>query len=63
MSYAADVPQASTARFQVLEYAVKEFPAVFGAVEIYTLVTQSIEAVNTGEQSPEEALAIAQERA
>ena len=62
MSYAADVPQASTARFQ-LEYAVKEFPAVFGAVEIYTLVTQSIEAVNTGEQSPEEALAIAQERA
>ena len=62
MSYAAEVPQASTARFQ-LEYAVKEFPATYGGQEIQVITTQAIEAVNTGEQSPEDALAVAQERA
>ncbi len=62
MSYAEDVPQASTARFQ-LEYAVKEFPATYGGQEIQVITTQAIEAVNTGELSPEDALAVAQERA
>jgi len=62
MSYAAEVPQASTARYQ-LEYAVKEFPATYGGQEIQVITTQAIEAVNTGEQSPADALAVAQERA
>ncbi len=62
MSYAAEVPQASTARFQ-LEFAVKEFPATYGGQEIQVITTQAIEAVNTGEQSPEDALATAQHRA
>ena len=61
-SYAEEVPQASTAREQ-LPYAVKEFPATFGGQEIQVITTQAIEAVNTGELTPEEALAIAQERA
>lgn len=61
-SYAEEVPQASTAR-QQLPYAVKEFPATFGGQEIQVITTQAIEAVNTGEQTPAEALAIAQERA
>lgn len=61
-SYAEEVPQASTAR-QQLPYAVKEFPATFGGQEIQVITTQAIEAVNTGELTPEEALAIAQERA
>lgn len=61
-SYAEEVPQASTARMQ-LPYAVKEFPATFGGQEIQVITTQAIEAVNTGELTPEEALAIAQERA
>ena len=62
MSYAAEVPQASTARYQ-LEFAVKEFPATYGGQEIQVITTQAIEAVNTGELSPEEAAAVAQERA
>ena len=62
MSYAAEVPQASTARYQ-LEFAVKEFPATYGGQEIQVITTQAIEAVNTGEQSPEDALATAQQRA
>ena len=61
MSYAADVPQASTARLQ-LEYAVKEFPATLAGPEMATITTQAVEAVYTGEQSPEEALQIAQDR-
>ena len=62
MSYAEEVPQASTARMQ-LPYAVKEFPATYGGQEIQVITTQAIEAVNTGEQSPDAALATAQERA
>ncbi len=62
MSYAAEVPQASTARMQ-LEYAVKEFPATFSGQEIQVITTQAIEAVYTGEQTPAEALAAAQARA
>ena len=62
MSYAAEVPQASTARMQ-LEYAVKEFPATYSGQEIQVITTQAIEAVYTGEQTPAEALAAAQDRA
>lgn len=61
MSYAADVPQASTARMQ-LEYAVKEFPATLAGPEMAVITTQAVEAVYTGQLSPEEALKIAQER-
>lgn len=61
-SYAEEVPQASTARMQ-LPYAVKEFPATYGGQEIQVITTQAIEAVNTGEASPADALAAAQERA
>ncbi len=61
MSYAADVPQASTARMQ-LEYAVKEFPATLAGPEMAVITTQAVEAVYTGQLSPEEALQVAQDR-
>jgi len=61
MSYAADVPQASTARMQ-LEYAVKEFPATLAGPEMAVITTQAVEAVYTGQSTPEEALRVAQER-
>lgn len=61
MSYAADVPQASTARMQ-LEYAVKEFPATLAGPEMAVITTQAAEAVYTGQSTPEEALQMAQER-
>ena len=60
--YAEEVPQALTARDQ-LEFAVKEFPATVASAEIAQITTQAIEAVYTGQSSPEEALATAQERA
>ena len=61
-SYAQDVPQAETARLQ-LEYAVKEFPSTWSSAEIAQLTSQALEAVYTGESTPEEALQFAQERA
>ncbi len=61
MSYAADVPQASTARLQ-LEYAVKEFPATLAGPEMATITTQAVEAVYTGQLEAAEALKVAQER-
>ena len=61
MSYAAEVPQASTARMQ-LEYAVKEFPATLAGPEMAVITTQAAEAVYTGQSTPEEALQMAQER-
>ncbi len=61
MSYAAEVPQASTARMQ-LEYAVKEFPATLAGPEMAVITTQAAEAVYTGQSTPEEALKVAQER-
>jgi sn-glycerol 3-phosphate transport system substrate-binding protein len=61
MSYAAEVPQASTARFQ-LEYAVKEFPATIAGPEIAQITQQAVQAVYTGQLTPEEALLSAQER-
>ena len=61
MSYAAEVPQASTARMQ-LEYAVKEFPATLAGPEMAVITTQAAEAVYTGQSTAEEALKIAQER-
>ena len=60
-SYAAEVPQASTARFQ-LEYAVKEFPATIAGPEIAQITQQAVQAVYTGQLTPEEALLSAQER-
>ena len=61
MSYAADVPQASTARHQ-LEYAVKEFPATLAGPEMAVITTQAVEAVYTGQATAAEALAVAQAR-
>ncbi len=61
MSYAAEVPQASTARMQ-LEYAVKEFPATLAGPEMAVITTQAAEAVYTGQSTAEEALKVAQER-
>ena len=61
MSYAAEVPQASTARMQ-LEYAVKEFPATLAGPEMAVITTQAAEAVYTGQQTAAEALAVAQQR-
>ena len=61
MSYAAEVPQASTARHQ-LEYAVKEFPATLAGPEMAVITTQAVEAVYTGQATAAEALAVAQER-
>lgn len=61
MSYAAEVPQASTARLQ-LEYAVKEFPATLAGPEMAVITTQAAEAVYTGQSTPEEALKVAQDR-
>ena len=61
MSYAAAVPQASTARLQ-LEYAVKEFPATLAGPEMAVITTQAAEAVYTGQSTPEEALKVAQDR-
>jgi len=61
MSYAADVPQASTARMQ-LEYAVKEFPATLAGPAMAVITTPAVEAVYTGQSTPEEALSVAQVR-
>jgi sn-glycerol 3-phosphate transport system substrate-binding protein len=61
-SYAAEVPQASTARDQ-LEYALKEFPSTMGGPEMKQLTVQAVEAIYTGELTPAEALQQAQQRA
>jgi len=61
-SYAADVPQAATARDQ-LEYALKEYPSTMGAQEMKRLTVQALEAIYTGELTPAEALQQAQQRA
>lgn len=55
LSYSEEVPQSVTAREQ-LQYALKEFPTTLQGPEMKQITVQAVEAIYTGQFTPEEAM-------